>query len=280
MSCATPSRDRGAARGHCAGPPCPLPAGNTRRDLAQNGRPTRLGRRHVRCARPETARRTKHPRGGGRGRSRDPARRSRDARVRACAGGFSGRTPVGDGTAAGHSSEPRAPAPARRASRPRQLPQGGAARLAPRARPRLRLRLPGPGRHLLGDRDAAYGAAHDRGERCRRRRYLVSARRLVARGLIVVGALVGLHATSRASLFGEENITLGAILTETIKSYNELRNITDAVGDGVDLAGDLLDAYHKVNAGIDELRGYSVDAFLHDFKGDMYNLYPGLAKIE
>jgi hypothetical protein len=102
-----------------------------------------------------------------------------------------------------------------------------------------------------------------------------------ALGLVaLVLALVLLHASSSASLFGEENITLGAILSESIKSYDELRQITDAVGEGAELAGHLVDAYQKVNAGVDELRGYSVDAFLRDFKGDMYHLYPGLAKIE
>ncbi len=35
-----------------------------------------------------------------------------------------------------------------------------------------------------------------------------------------------------------------------------------------------------MNAGIDELRNYSVEAFLHDFKGDVYHLYPGLAKLD
>ena len=35
-----------------------------------------------------------------------------------------------------------------------------------------------------------------------------------------------------------------------------------------------------MNAGIDELSNYSVDSFLHDFKDDIYHLYPGLAKIE
>jgi len=112
----------------------------------------------------------------------------------------------------------------------------------------------------------------------------MTARRLLRHGVIVVAALAAAlvvrDATSRASIFGEENVTLGAILTESIKSYNELRSITDAVGEGAELAGELVDAYQKVNAGVDELRGYSVDAFLHDFKGDMYHLYPGLAKIE
>ena len=98
--------------------------------------------------------------------------------------------------------------------------------------------------------------------------------------LALVGVLLILHASSSASLFGEENITLGAILTESIKSYDELRQITDAVGEGAELAGNLVDAYQRVNAGVDELRSYSVDAFLRDFRGDVYHLYPGLEKLE
>ena len=107
---------------------------------------------------------------------------------------------------------------------------------------------------------------------------------VAGRLLLITGcagaALVCLHPASRASIFGEENITLGAILAETIRSYGELRNITDGIGDSVELAGDLVDAYERVNAGIDELRGYSVGGFLRDFKGDLYDLYPGLARIE
>lgn len=112
----------------------------------------------------------------------------------------------------------------------------------------------------------------------------MTAPRLLRQSMIVAAALppalVLLHATSRASMFGEENVTLSAILAESIKSYTELRNITDAVGQGAEFAGELVDTYQKVNAGVDELRGYSVDAFLRDFKGDVYHLYPGLAKLE
>ncbi len=101
---------------------------------------------------------------------------------------------------------------------------------------------------------------------------------VIAVALLLALVLVG--ATSSASLFGEENITLGAILSESIKSYDELRQITDFVGDSAEAAASLVDAYQRVNAGVNALRGYSVDAFLHDFKGDLYHLYPGLAKVE
>jgi hypothetical protein len=112
----------------------------------------------------------------------------------------------------------------------------------------------------------------------------VSGRRVLvhtgAAVLALVAGLVGVDRVSRASLFGEENVTLGAILSESIKSTNELRQITDLVGEGAEAATNLVDAYQRVNAGIDELRNYSVEAFLHDFKGDVYHLYPGLAKLE
>jgi hypothetical protein len=109
-------------------------------------------------------------------------------------------------------------------------------------------------------------------------------RRLLGHVAVVAVAFAGglllLVATSRASLFGEENVTLGAILSESVKSTNELRQITDLVGEGAEAATSLVDAYQRVNAGVDELKGYSVDAFLHDFRGDVYHLYPGLSKID
>jgi hypothetical protein len=85
---------------------------------------------------------------------------------------------------------------------------------------------------------------------------------------------------SRASFFGEENILLGQILAESIKETQELRSLARAAGDTADTVGNLLDIYGRVNAGVDELSHYSVDAFLHDFKGDIYHLYPELAKVE
>jgi hypothetical protein len=111
----------------------------------------------------------------------------------------------------------------------------------------------------------------------------MTARRVLAH--VTIGAtalatgLVVLDAPLRASMFGEENVTLAAILTESIKSYEELRQITDLVGEGADAAASLVDAYQRVNAGVDALRSYSVDGFLRDFRGDVYHLYPGLAKL-
>jgi hypothetical protein len=105
--------------------------------------------------------------------------------------------------------------------------------------------------------------------------------RHVAVGLIVAGvALVILFRASGASVFGEENLTLGQILFQSLKQTEELKAITDTTGETVNLVGNLVDTYSRVNAGIDELSHYSVDSFLHDFKDDVYNLYPVLAKIE
>lgn len=112
----------------------------------------------------------------------------------------------------------------------------------------------------------------------------MTARRLFAHVAVVVAALVAalvlLDPSSSASIFGEEDVLLADILSQSTKSYEELREITNAVGEGAQFAGNLVDAYQRVNAGIDELKSYSVDAFLRDFKGDVYRLYPGLAKLE
>jgi len=112
----------------------------------------------------------------------------------------------------------------------------------------------------------------------------VTARRVFAHaafaGLALAVALVAVDRLSHASIFGEENVLLGQILGESVKSTEELRELSKAAGETAEFAANLVDAYARVNAGIDELRNYSVDAFLHDFKGDVYHLYPGLAKLD
>src|SRR5690242_8367172 len=71
-----------------------------------------------------------------------------------------------------------------------------------------------------------------------------------------------------ASIFGEENVTLVKIWTEIMGARKELEDINDAAGKAADLTRDLLGSYNKVHAGIDELRHYSLDAFLYDLKSD------------
>ena len=93
-------------------------------------------------------------------------------------------------------------------------------------------------------------------------------------------AFVILARLSGASMFGEENVTLGEILLQSLQQTEELKTLTDTAGDTANLVGGLVDDYRRVNAGIDELQHYSADQFLSDFKGDIYHLYPALAKIE
>jgi hypothetical protein len=107
----------------------------------------------------------------------------------------------------------------------------------------------------------------------------LSAKRvLLGAGLLGLG-LVGVQATSDASIFGEENILLGELVSQSVKSYDELRQISDVIGAGVQASEELVDTVQRVHAGIDELAGYSGQAFLRDFKGDLTHLYPGLGKL-
>lgn len=108
--------------------------------------------------------------------------------------------------------------------------------------------------------------------------------RWVRRCAVAVGVaaaiVIGGRSISNASMFGEENGLLSQILTQDVLSYEEFRQITEATGRGMEAAEGLLDTYERVNAGIDELTSYTSGAFLRDFKGDLYHVYPALAKLE
>jgi hypothetical protein len=82
------------------------------------------------------------------------------------------------------------------------------------------------------------------------------------------------------SIFGEENATLVQILAQSFKMTDELRDLNEAAEVSAEMATDLRDTYQKVNAGIDELRDYSFDRFLHDFKEDFYTTYPGFEQFQ
>ena len=82
------------------------------------------------------------------------------------------------------------------------------------------------------------------------------------------------------SILGEENLTLVQILAEIIHAKEELQDINDAAHTGVELTRDLLETYQAANAGIDELRNYTWDKFVGDFKEDLYHQYPGLGELE
>jgi len=107
--------------------------------------------------------------------------------------------------------------------------------------------------------------------RCLRRIALVLA--------ITVAAVAIAFTPAFGSMFGEENITLAKILAEIIQANRQLEDISDEAAASVDVAEDLLATYQQVNAGIDELRGYSTDRFLADLKADIYHQYPGFADL-
>lgn len=99
---------------------------------------------------------------------------------------------------------------------------------------------------------------------------------------LAAAALTGLNYVPVAygSLFGEENLTLVQILAQTLEVKQEMQDLNEMADITAQTIGDLRDTYAKVNAGIDELRDYSFDAFLRDFKKDFYTTYPGIAELE
>jgi hypothetical protein len=97
---------------------------------------------------------------------------------------------------------------------------------------------------------------------------------------IFVFALLTTAAKAGFLGFGGEEVLLGQLLSESIKETAELKNIAATAANAVEAAEDLLDSYNKINAGIDELKHYSLSEFLSDFKKDVYHLYPELGRVE
>jgi hypothetical protein len=92
--------------------------------------------------------------------------------------------------------------------------------------------------------------------------------------------LLGTAARAGFLGFGGEEVLLGQLLSESVKETAELKDIAGTAASTVQAAEDLLDTYEKVNAGIDELKSYSLGEFLSDFRKDVYHLYPDLGRIE
>jgi hypothetical protein len=107
----------------------------------------------------------------------------------------------------------------------------------------------------------------------------LSIRCLVA--VVAALALVGVNYVPKAwgSMFGEENATLAQILIQTLNATEELRKLNDAAHNTAMVMDDMRNTYQQVNAGIDELRSYSFDSFLDDFKKDVYHQYPGIGEL-
>jgi hypothetical protein len=103
-------------------------------------------------------------------------------------------------------------------------------------------------------------------------------RRLVIAAGVVAG--IATEEYARASLFGEENVSLVKIVTELIHANQTLHDISDTMGNAADTTHKLLETYQKMRAGAEEIEHYSSGAFLRDLTADLYNQYPGFAKLE
>lgn len=109
-------------------------------------------------------------------------------------------------------------------------------------------------------------------------------RRWIKTTVLVMGMLVALAAVSYApvwgSVFGEENVTLVSILTQTLNITNEMIELNDTAEDFAAGMDDLVDTYQKMNAGYDEIAHYTSGAFLADFRDDFESKYPGFGSLQ
>jgi hypothetical protein len=99
-------------------------------------------------------------------------------------------------------------------------------------------------------------------------------------GGLAIGVVLCTSKSARASMFGEENLTLTSMLVQLTKSEQALETANQIAGDAADLEHDLVQSYQEVNAGIQTLKGYSTEQFLQDLQKDFYQQYPGFAKLE
>lgn len=110
------------------------------------------------------------------------------------------------------------------------------------------------------------------------RRECLSSQRRRAPVLLVAGVLAPLLLVAipaGASLFGEENVTLTQQLVQLVGIHDELKIVSDAAQHSAEVAHDAYDLYQKARSGVDDLKRYTTDRFLADFKEDFYNQYPG-----
>lgn len=96
-----------------------------------------------------------------------------------------------------------------------------------------------------------------------------------------IAALVGINYAPVAwgSIAGEENATLVQILAEAFKITDEMRDLNEAAHVTAETISDVRDTYNMVYAGVEELRSYTFDSFVEDFKNDLYHQYPGLGEL-
>lgn len=94
-----------------------------------------------------------------------------------------------------------------------------------------------------------------------------------------VGAFAIGGTATYASIFGEENITLAAQLTELIGIGENTYQMLHEAREGIDLARETVDEARRVRAAIDDLDHYTTDRFREDFKRDVMRTHPDLAYI-
>lgn len=101
--------------------------------------------------------------------------------------------------------------------------------------------------------------------------------------LLVLLAFVGLDYVSGgvacASIFGEENGTLVQMLVQLFGIQRELKETSETAGQIASATNELMSDYQRVNAGYNEIKNYSFQAFASDFTGDLYRQYPGFAQL-
>lgn len=98
-------------------------------------------------------------------------------------------------------------------------------------------------------------------------------------GACAITAVIGI-APVWGSVFGEENTTLVHMLVQLFQIESDMTELNKVASEAADTANALLSAYQQVNAGINAIKSYSLDAFLNDLKTDLYRQYPGFAKLE
>jgi hypothetical protein len=101
---------------------------------------------------------------------------------------------------------------------------------------------------------------------------------IVVAAFVVFACFVPLPAF--ASMFGEENTTLVQMLVQALRLNQQVAEVSNTLGKVADYGQQAAETYARVNAGINELKNYSFEAFVTDVKTDVYNQYPGFAKLE
>jgi hypothetical protein len=99
-------------------------------------------------------------------------------------------------------------------------------------------------------------------------------------GMLALLGLLVVEEAARASIWGEENLTLVKMLAELMKANHELEDMSNSASQVAGMTNDLLTTYQRVNGGIEELEHYSLDDFLFDMKQDFYRQYPGFSKLQ